>query len=118
MVHRRLQEVDFAKSSLDLARLVNAGDVVAARSLVSDLERRFGQYPWLKAKLGRLRELADRDPEMMSKEVRFKSRKMSKRLVAREESVFSVDETSFEMPAFLRKKSEEGKGRKHTDDCL
>ena len=116
VVHRRLQEVDFAKSSLDLARLVNAGDVLAARALVNDLERRFGQHPWLKAKLGRLRELADRDPEMMSKEVRFNSRKMSRRLVAREESVFSVDETSFEMPAFLRKKSEEGKGRKGPGD--
>jgi Ca-activated chloride channel family protein len=115
-VHRRLQEVDFAKSSLDLARLVNAGDVLAARALVNDLERRFGQHPWLKAKLSRLRELADRDPEMMSKEVRFNSRKMSRRLVAREESVFSVDETSFEMPAFLRKKSEEGKGRKGPGD--
>lgn len=115
VVHRRLQEVDFAKSSLDLARLVNAGNVVAARALVADLERRFGQHPWLKAKLGRLRELADRDPDMMSKEVRFNSRKMSRRLVAREESVFSVDETSFEMPAFLRKKSEEGKGRKGPD---
>lgn len=115
VVHRRLQEVEFAKSSLDLARLVNAGDVVAARALVSDLERRFGQHPWLKAKLGRLRELADRDPDMMSKEVRFNSRKMSRRLVAREESVFSMDETSFEMPAFLRKKSEEGKGRKGPD---
>ena len=116
VVHRRLQEVDFAKSSLDLARLVNAGDVLAARALVTELERRFGQHPWLKAKLGRLRELADRDPEMMSKEVRFNSRKMSRRLVAREESVFSMDETSFEMPAFLRKKSEEGKGRKGPGD--
>ena len=116
VVHRRLQEVDFAKSSLDLARLVNVGNVVAARALVNDLERRFGQHSWLKAKLGRLRELADRDPEMMSKEVRFNSRKMSRRLVAREESVFSMDETSFEMPAFLRKKSEEGKGRKGPGD--
>ena len=115
VVHRRLQEVEFAKSSLDLARLVNAGNVVAARALVADLERRFGQHPWLKAKLGRLRELADRDPDMMSKEVRFNSRKMSRRLVAREESVFSVDETSFVMPAFLRKKSEEGKGREGPD---
>lgn len=115
VVQRRLQEVDFAKSSLDLARLVNMGNVVAARALVSDLDRRFGQHPWLKAKLGRLRELADRDPDMMSKEVRFSSRKMSRRLVAREESVFSMDETSVEMPAFLRKKSEEGRGRKGPD---
>jgi Ca-activated chloride channel family protein len=112
MVERRLQEVDFAKSSLDLSRLVNAGDVAAARALVKDLEKRFGQHPWLKAKLTRLRELAERDPEMMSKEVRFNSRKMSKRLVANCEVEFSLDETNMEMPAFLRKKAEEGKGRR------
>jgi Ca-activated chloride channel family protein len=115
-MERRLQEVDFAKSSLELSRLVNAGNVTAARALVKDLEKRFGRHPWLQAKLTRLRELADRDPEMMSKEARFSSRKMSKRLVANMEVAFSVDETNSEMPAFLRKKSEEGRGRKGPED--
>ena len=110
-MERRLQEVDFAKSSLELSRLVNAGNVNAARALVKDLEKRFGQHPWLQAKLTRLRELADRDPEMMSKEARFSSRKMSKRLVANMEVAFSADETNSDIPAFLRKKSEEGRGR-------
>jgi Ca-activated chloride channel family protein len=115
-MERRLQEVEFAKSSLELSRLVNAGNVTAARKLVKDLEKRFGQHPWLQAKLMRLRELADRDPEMMGKEARFSSRKMSKRLVANFEVAFSGDETNMEMPAFLRKKSEEGKGRKGPDN--
>jgi Ca-activated chloride channel family protein len=114
-MERRLQEVDFAKSTLELSRLVNAGNVTAARALVKDLEKRFGQHLWLQAKLTRLRELADRDPEMMSKEARFSSRKMSKRLVANCEVAFSVDETNSGMPAFLRKKSEEGKGRTGPD---
>ena len=111
-MERRLQEVDFAKSSLELSRLVNAGNVTAARALVKELEKHFGQNPWLQAKLTRLRELADRDPEMMSKEARFSSRKMSKRLVSNTEVAFSVDETNSEMPGFLRKKSEEGRGRR------
>ena len=115
-MERRLQEVDFAKSSLELSRLVNASNVTAARALVKDLEKRFGQHPWLHAKLTRLRELADRDPEMMSKEARFSSRKMSKRLVSNFEVAFSVDETNSVMPAFLRKKSEEGRGRKEPGD--
>ena len=110
-IERRLQEVDFAKSSLELSRLVSAGNVIAARALVKDLEKRFGQHPWLRAKLTRLRELADRDPEMMSKEVRYNTRKMSKRLVAFDDMPFDGDETNSAMPAFLRKKSEEGKGR-------
>lgn len=117
-VERRLQEVDFAKSSLELSRLVNAGDVKAARALAKDLEKRFGQHPWLQAKLTRLRELADRDPEMMSKEVRYNTRKMSKRLVSNSEVAFSMDETNSVMPAYLRKKSEEGKGRDRPGDSV
>ena len=115
-MERRLQEVDFAKSSLELSRLVNAGNVNAARVLVKDMEKRFRQHPWLQAKLTRLRELADRDPEMMSKEARFSSRKMSKRLVAVDDMPFGGDETNSDMPAFLRKKSEEGRGRKGPDN--
>lgn len=115
-MERRLQEVDFAKFSLELSRLVNAGNLSAARSLVKELEKRFGEHPWLQAKLTRLRELAQRDPEMMSKEARFSSRKMSKRLVANVEVAFSSDETNSDMPAFLRKKSEEGKGRTGSSD--
>ena len=112
-MERRLQEVDFAKSSLELSRLVNAGNVTAARALVKDLEKCFGQHPWLQAKLTRLRELADRDPEMMSKEARFSSRKMSKRLIANDDIPFVGDQTTNSaIPAFLRKKSEEGIGRK------
>jgi Ca-activated chloride channel family protein len=113
---RRLQEVEFAKASLELSRLVNAGNVNAARALVKDLEKRFGQHPWLQAKLTRLRKLADRDPEMMSKEVRFSSRKMSKRLVAFDDVPFNGDETNSAMAPFLRKKSEEGRGRKGPGD--
>jgi hypothetical protein len=55
---------------------------------------------------------------MMSKEARFSSRKMSKRLVSNFEVAFSGDETNMEMPAFLRKKSEEGKGRIGPSDSV
>lgn len=113
---RRLQEVEFAKASLELSRLVVTGNVAAARALMKDLEQRFGQHPWLQAKLSRLRELAERDPEMMNKEVLYSSRKMSRRNVAIHEVAFSMDQTSMDMPAFLRKKSEEGKGRKGPGD--
>ena len=53
---------------------------------------------------------------MMSKEVRYNTRKMSKWLVVNEEVAFSVDETNAAMPAFLRKKAEEGKGRQGPGD--
>lgn len=65
----------------------------------------------LQAKLKRLRELAGQDPEIMSNEARFSSRKMSKRLVAFDDMPFGGDETNSDMPAFVRKKSEEGSGQ-------
>lgn len=110
-MQRRLQEVEFGQSSQALRKLVQDGDIKAARTLMKALEKQFGKNPWLQAKLERLRELAEHDPEMMSKEVMFSSVRFSQRLVAREEVAFSGDETQSAMPAYLRKKSEEGKGR-------
>jgi hypothetical protein len=86
--------------------------------MMNDLEHRFGQHPWLSGKLARLRELSERDPEMLSKEVRFNTVRLSKRLTERSEVRFSMDQTDAAIPAFLRKKLEEGKGRKRKDDGL
>ena len=114
-VQDRLQEVEFALASEALRTLVQNGKTREARSMMKDLEKRFGEHPWLSGKLARLRELAEHDPEMMSKEVRFSSARMSKRLVQIDEVQFSTDQTDAEIPAFLRKKLEEGKGRKRTN---
>jgi len=114
-VHDRLQEVEFAQASQALRTLVQNGDVRAARKLLKDLEARFAQHPWLQDKLQRLRELAERDPEMMGKELQFSAMRMSSRLAAKSEARYSADETDQAMPAFLRKKSQEGKGRKQSN---
>lgn len=109
---RRFQEANFAKASLELARMVNAGNVAGAQTLIKELEITYGSHPWLDAKLKRIRKLAHQDPTMMSKEVRFSSRKMAKRLVDFDDDIpFGGDQTESLMPAFLRKKVEEGKGR-------
>jgi hypothetical protein len=113
-VASRVQELEFATASQALRQLVLQGDSRGVRTLLDELERRFGKHPWLKDKLARLRILADHDAEMMSKEVTFSQRKMSSRLNARVDVMYSVDETNSAIPAFLRKKVEEGKGRKHT----
>jgi Ca-activated chloride channel family protein len=111
-VQDRLQELEFAQASQALRGLVQQGDRRAARAILKDLEQRFGQHPWLKGKLARLRKLAEHDPEMLSKEIRFSTMRMSSRLSAKAEARFSADETDAAIPAFLRKKLEEGKGRK------
>jgi hypothetical protein len=112
MVQRRLLEVEFAQASLALRQLVQKGDARGAKALMKEMERRFGEEPWLKDKMLRLRELAERDEELMSKEIRYSSMKMSTRLAQRDETLYAVDETTSAMPAYLRKKAEEGRGRK------
>ncbi len=107
----RLQEVEFAQASQELHTLVQQGEILVARKLLKDLEKRFAQHPWLQDKLQRLRVLAERDPEMMSKEVRFSAMRMSSRLSARSGVRYSVDETDAVIPAYLRKKGQEGRGR-------
>jgi hypothetical protein len=59
-----------------------------------------------------MRRLADEDMDMMIKEVSYSSMRMSRSLASRSEVMFSVDETESEMPAFLRKKETEGRGRR------
>ncbi|MBK1683930.1 vWA domain-containing protein [Rhodoferax fermentans] len=107
----RMQEVEFAQSSQELHTLVQQGEILMARKLLTDLETRFSQHPWLQEKLQRLRELAQRDPEMMGKEACFSAMRMSSRLSAKSEVRYSVDETDLAIPAFLRKKGQEGRGR-------
>ena len=110
-VASRLQELEFGTASQALRELARRGDARGVQAMLDELERRFGQHPWLKDKLARLRILAEQDAEMMSKEVMFSQRKMSSRLNARHEVSYSMDETHSAMPSFLRKKAEEGKGR-------
>ncbi|APW47983.1 vWA domain-containing protein [Rhodoferax antarcticus] len=114
-VQNRLQEVEFAQASQALRELVQRGDIGAARAMMSELEKRFAQHPWLRDKLQRLRTLAEQDPQMMSKEVRFSAMRMSSRLSTKSETPYSQDETESAMPAFLRKKVEEGRGRNRSD---
>jgi len=111
-VQHRVLELEFSQASQALRSLVQNGDIKGARQLLKQLEGRFAHHLWLKDKLQTLRELAEHDPEMMSKEVRFSAMRMSSRLSAKSEASYSTDETDQVMPAFLRKKSQEGKGRK------
>ena len=70
-------------------------------------------HPWLKDKVQRLKELAARDAVMAQKELSYSRMKMSSRLSSAEMAQYSADETSrTDIPAFLRRKSSEGKGRK------
>ena len=113
--YTRLEELAFAKASEQLRQLAKDGDQQATQRALDVLEKRFGQHPWLNAKIEQLRQLADEDSEMMAKEVRYSMMRMSRRLVSKEEMAYAGDETNISesiMPSFLRKKVSEGKGKK------
>jgi len=77
------------------------------------MDARFGEHPWLRAKMEVLHRLAEEDMEMMMKEAHFSASRSMQRLVARSEILFCKDETeSADMPSFLRKKVSEGRGRR------
>lgn len=111
MVLRRLEELRFAKATAPLRELALRGDDEAVRELLLSLEREFGGNPWLQAKIEQLRELTDRDLIMMSKEAHYSSERLAHRITSKDEMAFVTDETHSEIPAFLRKKLSEGRGR-------
>jgi len=109
---RRLLEVAFAKASQTLRYLANEGRAGEVRSMMAEMQARFGHHPWLHDKLDRLRTLAEDDLEMMAKEVHYSAMRMYNRNVDKSEMAYCVDETTSLAPAYLRKKAEEGKGRR------
>ncbi len=60
-----------------------------------------------------LKELTSRDQLLAQKELTYAARHLDSRMVAKSERAFSADETSqTDIPAFLRCKSAEGRGRR------
>ena len=111
--HNRLEELAFVQAAEALQALLREGDTAATTRALQALEQRFGDHPWLRAKIDRLRQLAKEDQVLMAKEVRYSRSRMSQRLAPLEELAFCMDETeSQEMPAFLRKKVSEGQGKR------
>ncbi len=113
MVKRRLLEVEFGVAAHELRQLAKKGNRRATLKKLEAMDQRFGEHAWLKAKMAQLHRLAEVDLDMMMKEASFSSMKMSSRLASKSESLYMGDETESFMPAFLRKKESEGRGRKN-----
>lgn len=114
LAHNRLEELAFAKASEQLRQVAKDGNRAATKRALDALQKRFGQHPWLSAKIAQLRHLADEDTVLMAKEVRYSMMRMSSRLASKSEMAYEDDETHLSesvMPSFLRKKVSEGKGK-------
>ena len=111
-VAQRLQELQFGDAATEVRALLLAGELVAAKHKLKRMEAAVADHPWLCDKLERLRALTERDVALSAKELHFSARRMSSRLAATAHVEYSVEEThSDAMPAYLRRKGEEGQGR-------
>lgn len=112
-VAQRLKEVEFAEASARARAMVQEGKIEAARAHLRHMEASFAGHPWMSSKLERLKALLDRDERLAAKEMLYASRKLSTRLASVYEPAYNADETdATAIPAFLRRKAEEGQGRK------
>lgn len=109
LVQRRIHELSAAQLQLQIREAALQGDWMRVEELLAHLETLGRHEPWVAASIAFTRQLMrERDQQRMSKEMLYKSRKMSQRLSSTEEAMFR-DTQELEIPAFLRRKTVEGR---------
>lgn len=109
LVQRRIHELTAAQLQLQIREAALHGDWMRVEQLLAHLETLGRHEPWVAASIAFTRQLMrERDDRRMSKEMLYKSRKMSQRLSSTDEVTFRVAE-ELEIPAFLRRKTVEGR---------
>lgn len=108
LVKRRLDELQAAEYLKQARRAVKLGNWDEADYILDKAKQLFSDSPWAQDVLEAMTKLAARRDEMMfMKEASFSSSKMSTRLSSKHEESALVMESS--IPAFLRRKSAQGK---------
>ena len=109
LVERRMNEIAASQIQLQIREAALQGDWLQVEQLFALLETLGRNEPWVAASIAFTRQLIrDRDERRMSKEMLYKSRKMAQRLSSSDEVMFS-HQNDIELPAFLRRKSTEGR---------
>jgi len=111
LVARRVLELDAADALEAVRACIDADNWAEAERLTNDAVGRFAGNEWAAAILATMRRLiGERDKRLAMKEAAFSSRSMRTRLSLHDEPRFSMaGEPS--IPAFLRRKPEQGKGK-------
>ncbi len=114
LVARRVLELD-AGDALEAVRVaIEADNWGQAQKLVDEAAARFAQHEWAAAIIATMRRLiGERDKRLAMKEAAFSSRSMRTRLSQRDETTFGAAEAQ-SVPAFLRRKPEQGKGKRES----
>ena len=109
LVERRINELNAAMLQMEIRNAALRGDWLQVEQLLNRLEAIGRHEPWVAASIAFTRQLmSERDESRMSKEMLYKSRKMNSRLSSTDEMMFSLKD-DVELPAFLRRKSTEGR---------
>lgn len=110
IVEARREELA-AGDALELVRrLIAHGRWDAASTEVDKAQQRFAANPWCKGILDTMQRMIARRDAFAAKEAAYASAAMRRRLAARDELKFCLDPA--DIPAFLRRKTEQGKGRR------
>ena len=112
LVAQRALELDAADALANVRAAIEADDWRRAKQLVDAAAARFAQHPWAAAILATMHRLIDeRDKRLAAKEAAFTMRRMRSRLASVNEPKFCAAD-QLQLPAYLRRKVEQGKGRR------
>jgi len=112
LVSRRFQEVEMADLQRDARNHVKDRNWAAVERMINDLDRQSMDNPWVQKTIQYLRKLMDeRDHMRMEKELMYSVNMMKNRSVALDEGVeYSMNLESMK-PAFLRRKTHQGRNQ-------
>jgi Ca-activated chloride channel family protein len=113
LVARRLVELAAAEALSSIRAAAGREDWTEVDLLLAEATRRFEGNAWVSSMLAAMAALAaSRSRDRTMKESMYASIRLSTRLTPKEENVdFQAEADSIAMPAFLRRKTEQGKGK-------
>jgi len=112
LVSRRFQEVEMADLQRKARNYVKDRNWAAVERMIDDLDRQAVDNPWVQKTIQYLRKLMDeRDHMRMEKELMYSSISMMRRSASLEDSVEYSAITESAKPAFLRKKTHQGRNQ-------
>lgn len=111
LVSRRLIELAAADALMRMRAAAGRGHWDQVDRLLEEASRQFAGHAWVAAMLTAMKSIAEgRERERMMKESMYSSGKLNMRLAAMDESALFL-ETRTDGPAYLRRKSAQGKGQ-------
>lgn len=110
LVQRRQVELDAAEALMEMRSAAAAGHWNVVEALLETASRRFAGNEWVAAVLEAMRSIAaSRERVRAMKELRYSSNKLTNCLPAKNEQGLLDLDDSTPLPAYLRRKLEQGK---------